>query len=137
MAMIRGRWTLGGACGLTLLAVCACGKKTPAPDSPQGGPERTARVAQPCLELGDAPVNPSNARVFVEVAEVSEGALPEPIGKWLQENPVRVRSTANVVAFPNVPTSTPWGQCVDSVCSTQKGSITITARLPARASEPI
>jgi hypothetical protein len=41
------------------------------------------------------------------------------------------------VAFPNTTTSTPWGQCVDEVCSTAQYSLTLTARLPERASGAI
>ena len=49
---------------------------------------------------------------------------------------MKVRSSANLVAFPNVPTTVPWGQCVDTVCSTAQLSITLTAHLPARVAEP-
>jgi hypothetical protein len=68
---------------------------------------------------------------------VSTRDLPQPIGRWLDQNAVKVRSTANLVAFPNVPTSMPWGQCVDAVCSSMKLSITLTAQLPERSSQPV
>ena len=106
---------------------------------PPSAPERTALVAQPCagLELGSEPIDPAHARVFVELVEVSSRELPEPIGRWLEANPVQMRSSANVIAFPNVPTSTPWGQCVDAVCASMNLTLSLTARLPELASEPI
>jgi hypothetical protein len=105
----------------------------------QSASERTALVAQPCrgLAVGSEPLDPAKARVFVEVAEVSTRELPQPVGRWLDENAVKVRSTANLLAFPNVATSMPWGPCVDAVCSASKLTLTLTARLPGRASEPI
>lgn len=119
---------------LAVSVVMACAKGAPPP-----APERSVLVAQPCagLELGAEPLDPANARVFVEVAEVGTRDLPNPIGRWLEENIVRVRSSANLVAFPDVPTSMPWGQCVDAVCSSTRLSLTVAARLPERASEPI
>jgi hypothetical protein len=97
-----------------------------------------AFVAQPCpaLEVGDVALQPSNVRAFIEVAEITAGALPTPIGRWLDTHAVKVRATANLVAFDGVPTSMPWGACVDAVCSATKWSLTLTARLPKRASEP-
>lgn len=123
-------FVLAGAAG-------GCGRNTRPPETAEV--ERTALVAQPCpgLELGSDPLDPANARLFVEVVEVSTRELPQPIGRWLDENAVKVRSTANLVAFPNVPTSMPWGQCVDAVCSSTKLAITVTARLPERASDAI
>jgi hypothetical protein len=78
----------------------------------------------------------ANARLFVEVVEVSTRELPRPLGHFLDANAVSVRSSANLVAFPDVPTSVPWGQCVDAVCSSTQRSITLTARLPDRATGP-
>jgi hypothetical protein len=124
--------------GLVLAgAASGCGRNTTPPQTAET--ERTALVAQPCpgLELGSDPLDPAKARLFVEVAEVNTRELPQPIGSWLEENAVKVRSTANLVAFPGVPTSMPWGQCVDAVCSSMKLSISVTARLPERASDPI
>jgi hypothetical protein len=114
-----------------------CGGNEPGPKAPPA--ERTAFLAQPCpgLALEDAALDADKARVFVEVAEVSTRDLPQPIGRWLDENAVKVRSTANLVAFPNVPTSMPWGQCVDAVCSSMKRAITLTAQLPERTSQPV
>lgn len=124
-------------CRMLPLGVCAlaCGK----PEAKAPAPERTAYLAQPCpgLALDDAALDAGKARVFVEVAEVSTRDLPQPIGRWLDENAVKVRSTANLVAFPNVPTSMPWGQCVDAVCSSMKLSLTLTAQLPERTSQPV
>lgn len=119
-----------------LCALAACGGK---PDPKAPAPERTAFLAQPCpgLALDDEALDADKARVFVEVAEVSTRDLPHPIGRWLDQNAVKVRSTANLVAFPNVPTSMPWGQCVDAVCSSMKLSITLTAQLPERTSQPV
>jgi len=96
-------------------------------------------VAQRCpgLDTVSGPVDRANARVFVEVVEVSRRDLPRPIGHWLDKNAVTVRSSANLVAFPDVPTSLPSGQCVDAVCSSMQLSITLTARLPERAAEPV
>jgi hypothetical protein len=130
------RWAAVLWSGAVCTALAACGGK-PEPKTPE--PERTAFLAQPCpgLALEDAAVDPDKARVFVEVAEVSTRDLPQPIGRWLDENSVKVRSTANLVAFPNVPTSMPWGQCVDAVCSSMKLSITLTAQLPERTSQPV
>jgi hypothetical protein len=125
-------------CGLVLAgAAGGCGRNTAPPQTAES--ERTALVAQPCpgLELGSDPLDPAKARLFVEIAEVNTRELPQPIGRWLDENAVKVRSTVNLVAFPGVPTSMPWGQCVDAVCSSMKLSITVTARLPERASDPI
>jgi hypothetical protein len=121
-------------CAAAALGAC---REEPEPKAPDA--ERTAFLAQPCpeLALGDEALDADKARVFVEVAEVSTRNLPQPIGRWLDENAVRVRSTADLVAFPNVPTSMPWGQCVDAVCSSMKLSITLTARLPERTSQPV
>ncbi len=121
------------------LSGMGCSGNQAAPQAAQGGPARRAFVAQPCagLELGAEPLDPKDARVFVEVAELNTRALPRPIGRWLQLNAVQVRSKAQLVAFPNVPTSVPWGQCVDSVCSSTKLAITLTARLPELASGPL
>jgi hypothetical protein len=124
--------------GLVLAgAAGGCGRNTTPPQT--GETERTALVAQPCpgLELGSDPLDVAKARLFVEIAEVNTRELPQPIGRWLDDNAVKVRSTANLVAFPDVPTSMPWGQCVDAVCSSAKLTITVTARLPKRASDPI
>ena len=114
----------------------ACGGSAAPPET---AAERTVLVAQPCttLELGAEPLDAGKARVFVEVAEVDTRALPQPVDHWLEHNRVKVRSSVNFVAFPNVPTSMPWGQCVDAVCTSKQRSIAITARLPERASEPI
>lgn len=118
-------------------AAGACGKNTTPVQTAET--ERTALVAQPCpgLELGSDPLDPAKARVFVEIAEVDTRELPQPIGRWLDDHVVNVRSTANLVAFPDVPTSMPWGQCVDAVCSSTQLSITVTAHLPERASDPV
>jgi hypothetical protein len=132
-------WTIARAgsafVGLAMALGIACGGSATQTQTP----ERTALVAQPCLGLavGSGPLDPMKARVFVEVAEVSTRELPEPIGRWLDENAVKVRGAVNLVAFPNVETSMPWGSCVDAICSSAKLTLTVTARLPARASEPI
>lgn len=117
-------------------AVLACGHAA-APQTADNA-ERTAFVAQRCpaLEPAPGPLDLANARVFIEVAEVDR-QLPQPIERWLDDNAVVVRSTANLVAFPNVPTSMPWGQCVDAVCASMQRSITLTARLPKLTTEPL
>ncbi len=124
------------ACG-ALAAVVAC-KSQPEPAAPPPS-ERTGLVAQPCpeLELGSEPVKPDSARVFVEVSDVSARDVQRPIGPWLEHNAVKIRSSVNLVAFPGVPTSMPWGQCVDAVCASSARSLTITARLPEQARAPI
>jgi len=124
-------------CAAAWAALAGCGGNKPDPNAP--APERTTFLGQPCpgLALEDAAIDADKARVFVEVADVSTRSLPQPIGRWLDENAVKVRSTANLVAFPNVPTSMPWGQCVDAVCSSMKLSITLTAQLPERTSQPV
>jgi hypothetical protein len=120
---------------MALAAALACRRSKP----PEAPAERAAYVARPCpgLELGAQPLDLKNARLFVEVADIAQRNLPEPVGSWLQQNAVKVRSVANLVAFPGVPTTVPWGQCVDAVCSTSKLSITLTARLPERVVDPI
>lgn len=135
-----GRGRLPWAMSLVVLcgvlgALLGCRRDPP----PQAPVERTAFVARACpaLELGTEPLNLKNARLFVEVADVNARNLPQPVGDWLQQNAVKVRSSANLVAFPDVPTTVPWGQCVDQVCSTSKLSITLTARLPAAVAQPI
>jgi hypothetical protein len=137
MTARRTGWIITLSCAAACLGSGAACKGKAA--SPRTAAERTAFLAQPCpgLELGAARLDPANARVFVEVADVSTRDLPQPIGRWLDANAVKVRSTANLIAFPNVPTSMPWGQCVDAVCSSMKLSITLTAQLPERGSEPI
>jgi hypothetical protein len=124
-------------CAAAWAALAGCGSNKPDANAPPA--ERTAFLAQPCpgLAIEDAALDADKARVFVEVAEVSTRSLPQPIGRWLDENAVKVRSTADLVAFPNVPTSMPWGQCVDAVCSSMKRSITLTAQLPERTSQPV
>lgn len=103
---------------------------------PAAAPERTGYVAQPCagLERGAEPLDPGDARVFVEVAELSQAV---PAGRPLRESVVKVRSSVDLVAFPAVPTRMPWGQCVDAVCASEQRTITLTAALPALASEPL
>jgi len=124
--------------GAGLSAPLACGGSA-APAEMPANVERTVLVGQLCPGL-DAPAGPldrANARVFVEVVEVATPKLPQPIGRWFDENAVRVRSSANLVAFPDVPTSMPWGQCVDAVCSSMQRSITLTAHLPESTTEPL
>lgn len=118
-------------------SLAGCGGDKADPKAPAA--ERTAFLAQACpaLALEDEALDAGNARVFVEVAEVSTRNLPQPIGRWLDANAVKVRSTAHLVAFPSVPTSMPWGQCVDAVCSSMQRSITLTAELPERTSQPV
>lgn len=113
----------------------ACGGAQRKAEAPEV--ERVAYVGQPCpgLELGSEPLKPANVRVFFEVAEITTAALPSPIGRWLDTHAVKVRATANLVAFDGVPTSVPWGPCVDAVCSAMTLSLTLTSRLPERASE--
>jgi len=101
--------------------------------------ERTGLAAQKCPEIavGADLVDAKNARVFVEVVELSGAQPPNPIGNWLNEHAVTLRSSSNLVAFPNVPTSVPWGQCVDTVCSGTQQTLTVTAQLPEHGSDPI
>jgi len=108
------------------------------PKSPQDL-ERTALVAQKCPEIdpGSELIDAKNARVFVEVVALSGPPPPSPIGNWLDEHAVTVRSSSNLVAFPNVPTSMPWGQCVDAVCRDTQRTLTVTAQLPQRGTDPI
>jgi hypothetical protein len=122
---------------LAIAGALACSKAPPA-QAPEPV-ERTALVAQTCpeLELDPGPLDPTNARAFVEVVEVSTRDLPTPLGRWLDENSVKVRASVNLVAFPDVPTSTPWGQCVDAVCGGARRALTVTARLPEQGAEPL
>lgn len=131
----KGSWVLA-AVGASWAAGLACHRE-PA-QSPEHA-ERTWLVAQACpeLALGPEPIKASNARVFVEVVEMSDQNLPNPLGNWLVNHAVTVRSTANLVAFPNVPTSMPWGQCVDAVCSGTQRSLTLTAQVPEHGTDPI
>jgi hypothetical protein len=124
-------------CSGVLLASALSCRREPA-QSPENA-ERTALVAQSCpeIELGSEPVDAKNARVFVEVVALSGGALPNPIGHWLDEHAVTVRSSSNLVAFPDIPTSMPWGQCVDAVCKDTQRSLTVKAELPQRGTDPI
>lgn len=136
LAGARSRVVASACCWVVL---SGCGRAAPAEaKAADVEVERMAFVAQPCpaLASGDVALQPSNARVFIEVAEIMAGPLPTPIGRWLDANAVKVRSTANLVLFDGVPTSLPWGACVDAVCSATKWSLTLTSRLPARASEP-
>jgi hypothetical protein len=130
-------WLRVPAAALLVSSATAC--KSGAPAGSPAPVERAALVAQPCPELApvDEPLDPTNARVFVEVVEVSSKDLPTPLGRWLDEHIVQVRSAANLVAFPGVPTSMPWGQCVDSVCGDTQRSVSVTARLPERTTQPI
>lgn len=101
-------------------------------------PPRTILVGQPCpgLQLGSDALD-ADARLFVEVAEVTTTGLPQPLGHWLEGRAVKARSVAHLVAFPNVPTTTPWGQCFDAVCNSTEYALTVTAHLPTHASDPI
>ena len=130
------RFRVLGWLGLQLVSSLACHHE---PAQAPGDLDRTALVAQTCPEiaLGSEPIKASNARVFVEVVELSDQNLPSPLGNWLAEHPVTVRSSANTVAFPNVPTSMPWGQCVDAVCAGRTRSLTLTAQVPERGTDPI
>lgn len=130
------RFEVLGCLGSLLAGSAACHRE---PAQPAQDVERTVLVAQACPEiaLGSEPIKASNARVFVEVVEMSDQGLPHPLGNWLSEHPVTVRSSANTVAFPNVPTSMPWGQCVDAVCRDRQRSLTLTAQVPERGTDPI
>lgn len=125
-----------GGLGSLLAGSLAC--QRPPAQSPEGAP-RSTLIAQTCPEiaLGSEPIQASNARVFVEVVEMDDQNLPHPLGNWLAEHTVTVRSSANTVAFPNVPTSMPWGQCVDAVCGARQRSLTLTAQVPERGTDPI
>lgn len=144
LGVVSGQLRAGARSQVTVAVCCSvvlsgCARATPAEaKAADADAERMAFVAQPCpaLASGDVALRPSNARVFIEVAEVTAGALPTPVGRWLDANAVKVRATANLVVFDGVPTSQPWGACVDAVCSATKWSLTLTSRLPARASEP-
>lgn len=122
-----------------MLIVLGCGRSATSAGVERAGDGRhLAFVAQKCpalLEGADA--LDSGARLFVEVAEVLTPGVPSPVGRWLDTHAVEVRSTAHLVAFPNVPTSAPWGPCDDAVCSSLPYSLSVTARLPERASQPI
>lgn len=126
---------LAAALSWSVLGAC---KESPPPAAPENV-ERTAFVAQPCpeLALGSEPLDTANARVFVEIVDVGAQTLPSPIGRWLDDNAVTFRSSANLIAFPSVPTSAPWAQCVDAVCTDAKRSVLVTAHLPESASEPL
>ncbi|HKO95012.1 MAG TPA: hypothetical protein VJU61_27850 [Polyangiaceae bacterium] len=135
MRMNTPTWRFLASAGVT--AGLACGGGTPPPTPPEA-PERTVLAAQRCpgLTASAEALDRANARLFVEVVEVSTRELPQPIGRWLDDHSVSVRSSAHLVAFPGVPTSMPWGQCVDAVCASLKRSITLTAHLPESAAEP-
>jgi hypothetical protein len=122
-----------------LLGAASSACKSDAPARTPENVERTELVAQPCpeLALGSEPIDAANARLFVEIVDVGAQPLPTPLGRWLDDNAVTFHSSANLVAFPDVPTSGPWAQCVDAVCADAKRSVSVTARLPERASEPI
>lgn len=123
-----------------VLATCGCSRNTPPPQSEADAPtQKMVRVAQPCPELArlSGPLDPSDVRAFIEVAQLAGDNPPLPLGSWLDTEPVLVRSTAHVVAFPDIPMSTPWGLCVDEVCSSGRRSLTVTARLPHDAAEPL
>jgi hypothetical protein len=121
---------------LLLLPPLAC-KPKPAAQPPENL-DRTSLVAQRCseIEIGAELIDEKNARVFVEMVALS-GSVPNPIGNWLDEHAVTVRSSSNLVAFPNVPTSMPWGQCVDAVCKNTQRTLTVTSQLPKRGTDPI
>jgi hypothetical protein len=127
---------LPALCALLVPGAIGCRS---APPQAAENVERTALVAQPCpaLALDAEPLDPANARVFVEIVAVSPRDLPNPIGRWLQDNAVTIRASANLVAFPGVATSSPWAQCVDAVCADAKNTVLVTARLPERTTEPI
>lgn len=123
---------------LALLALHGCGRAASAPA--EGPPaERTAWIARACSELEGQPEGQlvAGARAFVEIAEVAQAPLPDPLGPWLRAHPARVRAAAHLVAFPGVPTTVPWGACVDAVCSSKEQSLTLTATLPERARAPL
>ena len=124
-------------CSSLLLASAWACKPKPAAEAPESA-DRTSLVAQRCPEIaiGNELVDAKNARVFVEVVALT-GSVPNPIGNWLEGHAVTVRSSSNLVAFPNVPTSTPWGQCVDAVCKNSQRTLTVTSQLPKRGSDPI
>lgn len=130
------RFVLPGGLGWLLAGSVACHHQ---PAQSAQDVERSALVAQTCPEIAPTsePIKASNARVFVEVVEMDDRGLPHPLGNWLSEHPVTVRSSANTIAFPNVPTSMPWGQCVDAVCGGRQRSLTLTAQVPARGTDPI
>jgi hypothetical protein len=134
--MTMRRFEVLGWLGPLLAGSVACHHEPP--QSPQDV-ERTALVAQTCPEIAltSEPIKASNARVFVEVVELDDENLPHPLGNWLSEHPVTVRASANTIAFPDVPTSMPWGQCVDAVCAGRQRSLTLTAQVPARGTDPI
>jgi hypothetical protein len=135
---VRSRVLRAAALCSSLLLAAALGCRREPAQSPENV-ERTALVAQKCPEIaaGSGLIDAKNARVFVEVVALSGSEPPNPIGDWLDEHAVTVRSSSNLVAFPNIPTSMPWGQCVDAVCNDSQRTLTVTAQLPKLGSEPI
>ncbi|MEO8177843.1 MAG: hypothetical protein ABI895_03325 [Deltaproteobacteria bacterium] len=137
MQAIRSRIPRAAAsCASVLLSTALGCHREPGAQSPKNV-ERIALVAQKCpeIDLGSELIDAKNARVFVEVVELKGPAPPSP--SWLDEHAVTMLSSSNLVAFPNVPTSMPWGQCVDAVCSGSQRTLTVTSQLPERGSDPI
>lgn len=124
---------------MAVVASSACTSAV-TPETPSDTPRRrVVHVAQPCPELErvEGRINPAEVRAFVEITQVAERELPSPLAHWLAEHPVEAESTAHVIAFPGVPTSTPWGLCVDAVCSSSQRSLTLVAHLPDDAADPV
>ncbi len=66
-----------------------------------------------------------------------EEKLSEPLEESLRGRSVRVSSVQQLVAFPSVPTTVPWGDCLDTACDTRTHRLTVVAEMPARGELPL
>lgn len=103
-----------------------------------------AKIAQRCPELtvGTGLLDLSKSRIFVEVALLEPGVLsPEtspPESKLSFEGTsTAVTSVMQFVANPHVPTTMPWGDCLDEACDQRNARITLNAQFPKSASDPV
>jgi len=128
-----------GSC-LVLMGPLGCGRKAAPRGASSAEPAVFAKafIAQPCaaiVPVGDR-TSPPAARVFVEVAHLMSGELPEPVGAFLAEHAVPVDQVAGLLASNGVSGSAPWGQCVDDACSSSSSTLSVVPHLSAPASAP-
>lgn len=110
-----------------------------APAFPAAHVHAGVQVGRRCPELATRPRALSNARVrvFVELAHLLPGQLPEPLGDWLEHHPVAVRSVSNLLLTPTRPVVVPWGACLDSACDTRSQSWTASLVVLPTTAQPL
>jgi hypothetical protein len=142
------RWNLGciayrgsawaiAACGFACLTTACQGRQ----GAPIPNPSTSkSLIAQRCERLNPDRMSTgeSFARVFVDGFDVVSEDLQTPLGPWLAEHPIEVHHSQAMMLTHDTPSSASWNRCANRSCTaTELWNITITPRLPKRASDPL